>query len=124
MDAKTATGDQLPDDIEALHRLVARLQSQVEKQATKLAHQDKLAEEQAHSVLELKSHNETLQEKNIDLQLKVEKLLQQLFGRKSERRADGEGQLFLDLGEEATPEVISALEDAVAEAEEIVASAE
>lgn len=85
--------------------MVASLQSQVE--------------EQAHSVLELKSHNDKLEEKNIDLQLKVEKLLQQLFGRRSELRVDGDGQLFLDLGDEATPEVVSALEEAVREAEQI-----
>ncbi|MEO9595875.1 IS66 family transposase [Rhodopirellula bahusiensis] len=96
--------------MESLRRMVASLQSQVE--------------EQAHSVLELKSHNDKLEEKNIDLQLKVEKLLQQLFGRRSERRVDGDGQLFLDLGDEATPEVVSALEEAVREAEQITQDAE
>ncbi len=101
---------QLPNDMAALRRMVARLQSQVE--------------EQAHSVLELKNHNDKLEEKNIDLQLKVDKLLQQLFGRRSERRVDGDGQLFLDLGDEATPEVVSALEEAVREAEQVIEDAE
>ena len=110
MDAKQLTDDQLPDDVEALHRLVASLQSQVEQQA--------------HSVLELKSRNDKLESKNVDLQLRVDKLLQQLFGRRSERRTDGEGQLFLDLGEEATPEVVSALEEAVREAEQVVEDTE
>jgi transposase len=101
---------QLPNELDACHRLIASLQSQVEQQA--------------HSVLELKSQNEELETKNVDLQLRVEKLLQQLFGRRSERRVDGDGQLFLDLGEEATPEVVSALEEAVREAEQIVEDAE
>lgn len=110
MDAKRLTDDQLPCDVEALHRLVASLQSQVEQQA--------------HSVLELKNHNDKLESKNVDLQLRVDKLLQQLFGRRSERRTDGEGQLFLDLGDETTPEVVSALEEAVREAEQVVDDAE
>ena len=104
--------------------MIANLQSQVDQQATKLSLKEKLVEEQAHSVLELKSHNDKLGEKNIDLQLKVDKLLQQLFGRRSERRVDGDGQLFLDLGDEATPEVVSALEEAVREAEQVAQDAE
>jgi len=115
---------QLPADLEACQQLIATLQSRVDKQATELSLKDKLVQEQAHSVLQLKASNDKLDEKNIELQLKVEKLLQQLFGRKSERRIDGAGQLFLDLGEEATPEVVSALEEAVREAEQIVESAE
>tara|TARA_R110002049_G_scaffold46487_1_gene135213 strand:+ start:177120 stop:177971 length:852 start_codon:yes stop_codon:yes gene_type:complete len=124
MDAKEFSGDGLPDDLEACHRLIATLQSQVDKQATELSLKDKLTQEQAHSVLQLKANNDKLQEKNSELTLKVEKLLQQLFGRKSERRTDGEGQLYLDLGEEATPEVVSALEEAVREAEQVVEAAE
>lgn len=110
MDEKPNKNDPLPSELEACHRLIATLQSQVEQQA--------------HSVLELKSHNDRLEERNVELTLRVEKLLQQLFGRKSERRTDGEGQLYLDLGEEATPEVVSALEEAVREAEQVVADAE
>ena len=124
MDAKKTLDDQLPDDLQACHRLIAALQSQVEQQATELSFKDNLVEEQAHSVVELKDDNDKLAEKNIELTLKVEKLLQQLFGRRSERRVDGEGQLFLDLGEEATPEVVTALEEAVLEAEEVIQTAE
>lgn len=110
MDETQITDNQLPSDVKTLRRLVASLQSQVEQQA--------------HSVIELKNHNDKLESKNVDLQLRVDKLLQQLFGRRSERRTDGEGQLFLDLGDEATPEVVSALEEAVREAEEVVTDAE
>lgn len=117
MDANQLPRRQLPDDIEACHRLIA-------EQELALQLKDKLVQEQAHSVLELQSHNDKLQEQNSELQLKVEKLLQQLFGRKSERRLDGAGQLMLDLGEEATPEVVSALEEAIREAQQVVADAE
>ncbi|MCO8124729.1 transposase [Stieleria sp. TO1_6] len=121
----------LPNDIDACHQLIAKLQSQVGKhqqviddQSTELSLKDKLIEEQAHSVLELKAESDKLEEENIELNLKIEKLLKQLYGRKSERRVDGAGQLFLDLGEEPTPEVVSALEEAVREAHKIVDDAE
>ncbi len=119
MDAKS-----LPNDLEACHQLIAKLQSRVGEQATELSLKDKLIEEQAHSVLELKAESDKLEEENIELNLKLEKLLKQLYGRKSERRVDGEGQLFLDLGEAPTPEVVSALEDAIREAQQIARDAE
>lgn len=46
-------------------------------------------------------------------------LKSQVFGRKSERRVHGEGQLFLDPGDEAAPEVPSALEEAVRQAKRV-----
>ena len=54
----------------------------------------------------------------------IEKLLNQLYGRKSERRLDGVGQLLLNLGEETTPEVVSAIEEAIQEVERIVDQAD
>ena len=131
MDARKSSNDSLPGDLQDCHRLIAALQSQVQQQATALSQQktalsfkDKLTEEQAHSVLQLKADNDKLEEQNVELTLKVEKLLRQLLGRRSERRVDGEGQLFLDLAEEASPEVVSALEEAIREAEQIVNAAE
>ena len=119
MDFKTP-----PNDIDACHQLIAKLNSQVGNQATDLSLKDKLIEEQAHSVLELKADHDKLDEKVTEQKLTIEKLLKQLYGRKSERRVDGEGQLFLNLGEEPTPEVVSALEEAVREAQQIVDDAE
>ncbi|QDT01760.1 Transposase IS66 family protein [Rubripirellula lacrimiformis] len=107
----------LPADLDAAHALI-------QKQAVALELKDKLIEEQAHSVLELKSDRDKLDEKNIELNLTIEKLLKQLFGRKSERRIDCDGQLHFDLGEEPTPEVISALEEAICDARQIVDDAE
>ena len=116
--------NELPTDIEACHLVIAKLQSQLNEQATELSLKHKLVEEQAHSVLQLKENNDRLDEKVAELNQKVEALLQQLYGRKSERRVDGVGQLLLDLGEEATPEVVSALEEAIRDAEQIVEDAE
>jgi transposase len=121
MDAKA-----LPNDFDSAVALIQTLRKQVEEQSVALELKEKLVTEQAHSVLEVKAVCDKLSEENAELNLKVEKLLRQLFGRKSERRVDGEGQLFLDLidsetGEEATPEVVSAIEEAIREAEQTVA---
>jgi len=124
MDARKSSNDSLPGGLQDCHRLIAALKSQVQQQATAISFKDKLTEEQAHSVLQLKADNDKLEEQNVELTLKVEKLLRQLLGRRSERRVDGEGQLFLDLAEEASPEVVSALEEAIREAEQIVDAAE
>jgi transposase len=122
---------QLPNDLQAAHAMISALRSQVndcdrtiQQQATELSLKDNLIEEQAHSVLELKADADKLDEKVTELNLTVEKLLQQLYGRKSERRVDGVGQLFLNFGEEPTPEVVSALEEAIREAQQIVDEAE
>jgi transposase len=128
----------LPNDIEACHLLIAKLQSQVKRQAVeaqekqitlqetqiKLSLKECLIEEQAHSVLQVEAEYDKLQEQNTELHLKLEKLLKLLYGRKSERRIDGDGQLFLNLGEEPSPEVVSALEEAIREAHQIVDEAE
>ncbi len=114
----------LPTDTEALHLMIAKLQSQVDEQAIELSLKNNLVEEQAHSVLQLKEISDQLDKKVAELNLTIEKLLNQLYSRRSERRIDGAGQLLLDLGEEATPEVVSALEEAIREAEEIVEEAE
>lgn len=121
----------LPNDIEACHLLIAKLQSEVERQAVEtqekqleLSLKERLIEEQAHSVLQVKAEYDKLQEQNTELHLQLEKLLKLLYGRKSERRIDGDGQLFLNLGEEPTPEVVSALEEAIREAHQIVDEAE
>ncbi|QDU47887.1 IS66 family transposase [Gimesia panareensis] len=122
--------ESLPHDIQDCHRLIVMLQRQVDdgqqtinQQATQLSLKDKLVEEQAHSVLQLKDNQDQLHEKVTELNLTIEKLLKQLYGRKSERRIDGAGQLLLDLGEEATPEVVSALEEAIRHAEQIARDA-
>jgi transposase len=128
----------LPTELHEAHAMIAELKREVHsnqqtleqhqqtlaEQSVALEQKTKLVEEQAHSLLHLKSHNDKLDQTVAELNLRIEKLLQQLFGRKSERRVDGAGQLLLDLGEEASPEVVSALEEAIREAEQIVEDAE
>jgi transposase len=128
---------QLPTDINDCHRLITMLRLQVEsgaselqqqsselqQQQTQLSLKEKLVEEQAHSIVLLKENHDRLGVKVNELNLKIELLLKQLYGRKSERRLVAVGQLLLDLGEEATPEVVNALEEAFREAERIVEDA-
>ena len=85
----------LPTDIENCHRLIATLDAKVDrtqqtlnKQAGELQRRDmelalkaKLVEEQANSVLELIDNKDRLDEKVIELNLTIEKLLKQLYGR-------------------------------------------
>lgn len=118
-------------DIDACHRLIAKLQSQVGKQAIELQEkhielslQENLIQEQAHSVLQVKAEYDKLHQQNAELNLKLEHLLKLLYGRKSERRVDGEGQLYLNLGEAPTPEIVSALEEAIRDAQQTVDEAE
>jgi len=110
----------LPNELNACHQLITRLHFQSDQQATELSLKDKLLEEQAHSILELKAANDQLDKKIIEKELMIEKLLNQLYGRRSERRYDCEGQLYLDLGEEPTPEIVSALDEAIREAQQVV----
>ena len=115
---------ELPDDLAAAHAMLRKQAVALEKQSVALEMKDRLIEEQAHGVLQMKADRDQLDRKVGDLRLTVEKLLQQLYGRRSERRTDGEGQLYLQLGEEPTPEVVSALEAAVEEARSVVEEAE
>lgn len=114
----------LPTDLNACHAMLNEQQSQLQQHASELSLKTKLVEEQAHSVLQLKEDNDRLDLELTELKLIVEKLTKQLYGRKSERRIDGVGQLFLDLGEETTPEVVSAWEEAVRDAEKTVEESE
>ena len=111
MDAKPSSNQQInfPMIVEAC-RLIASLQSRNEEQAVAMELKDKLVAEQAHSVLQLKDVNDKLEEKNVELTFKVEKLLEATL--RTQRANDAsmaKASCSLDLGEEATPEVVSAL---------------
>ena len=83
MDARKRKDESLPGELKECHRLIANLQSQVQQQATALEQQataldqqattlslkDKLTQEQAHSVLQLKADNDKLSEENVELNL-------------------------------------------------------
>jgi len=89
--------NRLPQDLEACHALLA---------------------EQARALLDLQSTREQLARENDELSLTLKKLLDQLYGRRSERHADDPAQQKLDFGDE--PAVKEGLADATAEAQQIV----
>jgi transposase len=94
----------LPQDLDACQALLR------EKEA--------LLAEQARALVELQAKRERLAQENESLALTLQKLLAQLYGRRSERRIDDPAQQKLDFGDE--PAVQDGLADAAAEAEQIV----
>lgn len=74
--------------------------------------------EQARSLIELQASQEKLSQENEELKLTVAKLLNQLYGRRSERSIADPNQIPLDFGD--GPETNDALAAAAAEAETIV----
>lgn len=113
----------LPDDLDACHRLIERQQAQIQKQAQQLHSRETFAQEQSRTVLELESSRQQLSREIEELKLALQKLQSRLYGNRSERFVDCEGQLKLDLGddEESTAD---ALHEAIAEAERTVEEAE
>jgi transposase len=74
--------------------------------------------EQARVLLEIQKSKDDLSRENIELKLQVDRLLKQLYGRKSERNVEDPNQLHLNFGDEEQAQDAQA--DAVAEAERIV----
>lgn len=87
----------LPEDLSACHALLL---------------------EQARVIVEQQQSRVSLSQENDELKLQLAKLMQQLYGRRSERVVDDPNQKRIDFGDEAA--VRDALADAAAEAEEIV----
>lgn len=87
----------MPQDLDACHALLA---------------------EQARALVELQAKRERLSQENESLALTLQKLLAQLYGRRSERQIDDPAQQKLDFGAEQS--VQDGLADAAAEAEQIV----
>ena len=87
----------MPQDLDACHALLA---------------------EQARALVELQAKRERLSQENESLALTLQKLLAQLYGRRSERQIDDPAQRKLDFGAEQS--VQDGLADAAAEAEQIV----
>jgi hypothetical protein len=122
-------GSSLPNELDACHRLIAQLTAQRDHLSSRLHSQDAQLEQQAHdgesrdafveeqsrTVVNLDaSHQELLQE-NEELKLTIQKLLDRLYGRRTERFIDPD-QMGLDFGDD--PEAAAlALEEAVLEAE-------
>lgn len=102
-------GSSLPTDLEQCHRLIEQLQQQLQSR-------EAFVHEQSQTVVELDEVRTKLSQQNEELKATVQKLLGQLYGRRSERFVDPD-QLHLGFDQD-DPEVIEALEEAVREAEE------
>lgn len=74
--------------------------------------------EQARTLLDMQKSKEDLSQKVAELQLQIDKLMKQLYGRKSERCVDDPNQLHLNFGDDEQSNDAKA--DAVLDAERIV----
>jgi transposase len=126
-------GSSLPQELAACHRLIAQLSSQLEhtsaereqvsaelEQLTaRLQAQEALVQEQSRTVVDLDESRQQLSQENEELKLTVRKLLERLFGRRSERFIADPAQILLDFGDDAAA-AVEALAEAVLEAERTI----
>lgn len=98
----------IPDDL-------AACQQQLRASLAAHSQLQRVHEELAATCTDLQAGQEELRQERDELQLTVQRLLQQLYGRRSERRKDSAGQQYLDFCQgEASPTdpgIISAIPD-------------
>ena len=132
-------GTSLPQDLGTAQRLIAQLSArlqerdaqlqdrdaqlqdrnaQLQDRNAQLRDRDALVEEQAQTVAALHQSREELQQANETLELTIQKLLQQLYGRRRERVIADPDQLRLNFG--GDPPAVDIFLDAVEEARRIV----
>lgn len=99
-----------PEDLRACHTLITEL-------SASLRSQDALVGEQSRAMDDLQGAREQLSQENAELKLTIDRLMERLYGRRSERVVDA-NQLNLDFGND--PGAAEALADAAEEAERIV----
>jgi len=127
-------GSSLPHELEACHRLIeqlaaereqltSRLQAQLQQQARDLQSHEAFVEEQSRTVVELEQARQKLSQENDELKLTVRKLLDRLYGRRSERFIADADQLLLEFGNDAAA-AAEALVEAIWEAERTVEEVE
>jgi transposase len=117
-------GSSLPAELDACHRLIRELSSQREQLSSRLAQlthdlesREVFAQEQSRTVVELEASHQQLSQENEELKLTVRKLLERLYGRRSERFVADPSQLPLNFGGEDAHLAAEALAEAVLEAE-------
>lgn len=115
-------GSLLPQDVDACHRLIEQLAREREQLSARLQTQESFVEEQSRTVVDLEGSREQLSQENEELKLTVRKLLERLYGRRSERFVADPDQLPLDFGDGAA--AAEALAEAVLEAERTLEEAE
>jgi transposase len=123
-------GSSLPQELDACHRLIEQLisereqfSSQLEQQARDFQSRDAFAQEQSRTVVGLEASHQQLSQENEELRLTVRKLMERLYGRRSERFIADPNQILLDFGDDAGA-AAEALAEAVLEAEQTIEEAE
>lgn len=123
-------GSSLPAELTACHRLIRKLSSEREQLSSRLEAQDAQLDQQAHdlesraafveeqsrTVLDLEASHQQLSQENEELKLTIRKLMERLYGRRSERFLADPHQIPLDFGDDAAA-ATEALAEAVLEAE-------
>jgi hypothetical protein len=78
-------GSSLPAELAASHRLIEQLSSRLEAQDAQLQSREALAQEKSRTLVDLDASHQKLIQENEELKLTVRKLLERLYGRRSER---------------------------------------
>jgi transposase len=112
-------GSSLPAELDACHRLIEQLTSQFHQQAYELESRTALAQEQSRTVVDLAASQHQLSQENQELKLTIRKLMERLYGRRSERFVADPHQIQLDFGDDAAA-AAEALAEAVLEAERTI----
>jgi len=115
-------GSSLPQELDACHRLIEQLSSQLEQQARDLESREAFVQEQSRTVVDLEASRQQLCQENEELKLTVRKLMERLYGRRSERFIADPNQILLDFGDDAEA-AAEALAEAVLEAEQTLEEA-
>jgi transposase len=111
-------GSSWPAELDDCHRLIEQLSSrlqaqdaQLHQQAHELESREAFAQEQSRTMVDLDALHQKLSQENEELKLTVQKLLERLYGRRSERFLADPNQIQLDFGDD-----VAAAEEALAEA--------
>lgn len=120
----------LPQDLAGCQRLIAeqarliadlqnsRESAPLDELTAQLRDREALLEEQARMILDLQRSREQLQQSNDTLQLTLDKLLRQIYGRRGERFIEDPTQQKLDFGDD--PQTEDTFRDALAEAQQVL----
>lgn len=117
-------GSSWPQELDACHQLIEQLSCQLEhtsaereQLSSRLQSQDTFAAEQSRTVVDLEDSRQKLSQENDELKLTVRKLMDRLYGRRSERFVTDPDQLPLNFGDNDEAAAAEALAEAILEAE-------
>jgi transposase len=119
-------GSSLPAELDACQRLIRELSSEREELSSeleRLAHdlesREVFVQEQSRTMVDLEASHQQLSQENEELKLTVRKLMDRLYGRRSERFVADPNQIQLDFGDDGAA-AAEALAEAVLEAERTI----